>query len=229
MIGDTATTFGAHGTPGYYYWYVSRYGPEGGPTITWYRKTLFHQYMSGLTMLYYEQGADQFFKPKPGKHPVRLTPSGKATDEFLTFAEKHPERGVPYTPVAFLLDINQNLSKNNPLAPSGFLTLDRLQIALAPAGEQIGYTSIFGGSLVFDLDAGGDNRIILNAATNSGSGSGDMVANIPDKIKDKILAQIPLGRFGRPQEVAQAVVYLASDEAAFITGHVLNINGGMYL
>jgi 3-oxoacyl-[acyl-carrier protein] reductase len=57
----------------------------------------------------------------------------------------------------------------------------------------------------------------------------DMVANIPDKIKDKILTQIPLGRFGRPQEVAQAVVYLASDEAAFITGHVLNINGGMYL
>jgi 3-oxoacyl-[acyl-carrier protein] reductase len=57
----------------------------------------------------------------------------------------------------------------------------------------------------------------------------DMVANIPDKIKDKILTQIPLGRFGKPQEVAQAVVYLASDEAAFITGHVLNINGGMYL
>lgn len=57
----------------------------------------------------------------------------------------------------------------------------------------------------------------------------DMVANIPEKIKDKILAQIPLGRFGKPHEVAQAVVYLASDEASFITGHVLNVNGGMYL
>jgi 3-oxoacyl-[acyl-carrier protein] reductase len=57
----------------------------------------------------------------------------------------------------------------------------------------------------------------------------DMVMGIPDKVKEKILAQIPLGRFGKPNEVAQAVVYLASDEAAFITGHVLNINGGMYL
>jgi 3-oxoacyl-(acyl-carrier-protein) reductase len=57
----------------------------------------------------------------------------------------------------------------------------------------------------------------------------DMVMGIPDKVKEKILAQIPLARFGRPQEVARAVVYLASDEAAYITGHVLNVNGGMYL
>lgn len=57
----------------------------------------------------------------------------------------------------------------------------------------------------------------------------DMVMGIPDKVKEKILTQIPLGRFGRPKEVARAVVYLASDEAAYITGHVLNINGGMYL
>lgn len=57
----------------------------------------------------------------------------------------------------------------------------------------------------------------------------DMVMGIPDNVKEKILAQIPLGRFGKPKEVARAVVYLASDEAAYITGHVLNINGGMYL
>jgi 3-oxoacyl-[acyl-carrier protein] reductase len=55
----------------------------------------------------------------------------------------------------------------------------------------------------------------------------DMVLGIPDKVKEKVLAQIPLGRFGKPKEVARAVVYLASDEAAYITGHVLNINGGM--
>lgn len=57
----------------------------------------------------------------------------------------------------------------------------------------------------------------------------DMVRGIPDKVKEKILAQIPLGRFGRPDEVARAVVYLASDDAAYMTGHVLNMNGGMYL
>jgi len=57
----------------------------------------------------------------------------------------------------------------------------------------------------------------------------DMVAGIPDEVKQKILKNIPLARFGRPDEVAEAVVYLASPKAAYITGHVLNINGGMYL
>ncbi|MFQ6061380.1 MAG: 3-oxoacyl-[acyl-carrier-protein] reductase [Thermoplasmata archaeon] len=57
----------------------------------------------------------------------------------------------------------------------------------------------------------------------------DMLAGVPDKIKERIVAQIPLGRFGRPEEVAKAVVFLASDDAEYITGHVLNVNGGMYL
>ncbi len=57
----------------------------------------------------------------------------------------------------------------------------------------------------------------------------DMLSGVPDKVKEKIVAQIPKGRFGRPEEVARSVVFLASDDADYITGHVLNINGGMYL
>jgi 3-oxoacyl-[acyl-carrier protein] reductase len=56
-----------------------------------------------------------------------------------------------------------------------------------------------------------------------------MVNRIPDKVKQKILSQIPMGRFGTPREVAMSVVYLASPEADYITGTVLNLNGGMYL
>lgn len=56
-----------------------------------------------------------------------------------------------------------------------------------------------------------------------------MVAGVPDKVKEKILSQIPMRRFGKPEEVAYAVVYLASEEANYITGHVLNVNGGMYI
>ena len=57
----------------------------------------------------------------------------------------------------------------------------------------------------------------------------DMVRGIPEQVREKVLAQVPLGRFGRAEEVAQAVVYLASDAASYITGHVLNVNGGMYI
>ncbi len=56
-----------------------------------------------------------------------------------------------------------------------------------------------------------------------------MVQKIPDHVKQKILSQIPMGRFGTPEEVAMSVVYLVSPEADYITGTVLNMNGGMYL
>ncbi|MBI5000686.1 MAG: 3-oxoacyl-[acyl-carrier-protein] reductase [Euryarchaeota archaeon] len=57
----------------------------------------------------------------------------------------------------------------------------------------------------------------------------DMVRNMPDKIKEKVLPTIPMGRFGKPEEVAHACVFLASDMAAYITGQVINVNGGMYM
>lgn len=52
---------------------------------------------------------------------------------------------------------------------------------------------------------------------------------LPDKVKEELKTRIPLGRMGSPRDVAAAIIFLASDEAAYITGHVLNVNGGMHL
>jgi len=49
-----------------------------------------------------------------------------------------------------------------------------------------------------------------------------------DLAQDELKKQIPAGRFGRPEEVAALAAFLASDEAAYITGEVININGGLY-
>lgn len=57
----------------------------------------------------------------------------------------------------------------------------------------------------------------------------DMVADVPPKVLEGIVAQIPVGRLGKASEIASLVVYLASDDAAFITGAVLSANGGQYL
>jgi 3-oxoacyl-[acyl-carrier protein] reductase len=57
----------------------------------------------------------------------------------------------------------------------------------------------------------------------------DMTAVLPQEVRDKMLAAIPLKRMGRPEDVAAAVKFLASDDAAYITGHVINVNGGMYM
>src|SRR5277367_1896870 len=52
---------------------------------------------------------------------------------------------------------------------------------------------------------------------------------LSDKIKEELKTRIPLGRMGSARDVAAAIIFLASDEAAYITGHVLDVNGGMYL
>ena len=52
---------------------------------------------------------------------------------------------------------------------------------------------------------------------------------LSDTVKEELRTRIPLGRMGVPKDVAAAVVFLASDEAGYITGHVLDVNGGMYL
>jgi len=56
-----------------------------------------------------------------------------------------------------------------------------------------------------------------------------MTDPLSQQVKDALLARIPLGRMGRDQEVAAAIAFLASEEASYITGHVLDVNGGMYM
>ena len=57
----------------------------------------------------------------------------------------------------------------------------------------------------------------------------DMTAVLSPETREKILAGIPLKRMGTPDDVAAAVAFLASEEAGYITGHVLDVNGGMYM
>jgi 3-oxoacyl-[acyl-carrier protein] reductase len=57
----------------------------------------------------------------------------------------------------------------------------------------------------------------------------DMTSVLSAEVKEKILHGIPLKRMGTPEDIASAVAFLASEEASYITGHVLNVNGGMYL
>ncbi|MCL7413987.1 MAG: 3-oxoacyl-ACP reductase FabG [ANME-2 cluster archaeon] len=57
----------------------------------------------------------------------------------------------------------------------------------------------------------------------------DMLKSVPKEIMEKILAQIPLGRLGKPSEVAGAVAYLVSEDGNYITGQVIDINGGLYI
>jgi len=71
------------------------------------------------------------------------------------------------------------------------------------------------------------NNITVNTI-NPGFIGTDMVLSIREEVKQKLLTQVPLGRFGTPEEVAKAVLFLAAD-GDYITGQQLNVNGGIYM
>lgn len=57
----------------------------------------------------------------------------------------------------------------------------------------------------------------------------EMTASLPKKVKEKFLEQIPLGRIGRPEEVAEVVYWLCSKSSSYLTGQVIHVNGGLYM
>jgi 3-oxoacyl-[acyl-carrier protein] reductase len=74
----------------------------------------------------------------------------------------------------------------------------------------------------------GSRQITVNAVA-PGFIPTDLTKDLPTELKDASLKMIPLGRWGSTQDIASAVAFLASDEAAYITGHVLSVDGGMVM
>ena len=131
-FGDTATTFtNTQNFAGPKNFFHTRYGATMGPSLSWYRKSYYFYYMGGASAIYLEQGFDQFFKPGPGEHPFQLNPLGRITDEFMGFVERHPNRGTPYTPIAFLLDPAHGWEMTDyPQWPFGVSQINRSDRAL---------------------------------------------------------------------------------------------------
>ncbi len=74
----------------------------------------------------------------------------------------------------------------------------------------------------------GSRGITVNAVA-PGFIDTDMTRELPDAQRDALLGSIPLGRLGRPEEIASVVAFLASDAAAYVTGETIHVNGGMYM
>ena len=97
---------------------------------------------------------------------------------------------------------------------------------------QANYSAAKSGAIGFTkalAQEGARNNITANIVAPGYIGT-EMVRAVPeDVLKSKILPHIPVGRLGEPEEVARCVVFLASDDAGFITGSTLSANGGQYM
>jgi 3-oxoacyl-[acyl-carrier protein] reductase len=104
-------------------------------------------------------------------------------------------------------------------------------VALSGNPGQSNYSATKAGMLGFTRSLAkeiGSRGITVNAVA-PGFIETDMTNELNSDVRDSILNQIALGRLGRPEEIAAAVNFLASDEAAYITGQTINVNGGMYM
>jgi acetoacetyl-CoA reductase len=75
---------------------------------------------------------------------------------------------------------------------------------------------------------GATKGITVNAVA-PGYVATDMVRAVPEDILGKIIKTIPVGRLGEPQDIARAVMFLIADEASFVTGSTLSVNGGQHM
>jgi len=96
---------------------------------------------------------------------------------------------------------------------------------------QTNYAAAKAGILGFTkaLAQEGASRGVTVNAVAPGYVETDMVRAVPPNVLEQIVARVPVGRLGKPEEIARAVLFLAADEAGYITGSTLSINGGQYM
>ncbi len=131
--------------------------------------------------------------------------------------------GVFNTTKAFLDHVRESdqgriINMSSVIGESG--NIGQANYASSKAG-MIGFTKALAREVVRD-------DVTVNAVA-PGFVATRMVEDIPEKVKEKIIAQIPFGRFAEPREVARTVCFLASNDASYITGEVIRMNGGYYM
>lgn len=104
-------------------------------------------------------------------------------------------------------------------------------VGLVGNAGQTNYAAAKAGVIGFSKSAAKElasRGITVNAVAPGFIGT-DMTADLPESVKKKALSDIPLGRAGQPEDVANAVLFLASDQASYITGQVVHVDGGMVM
>jgi len=128
---------------------------------------------------------------------------------------------------------NMSRAVIEPMRANGFGRIVNISSVNGQAGQlgQANYSAAKAGMLGFTkalAQEGASKGITVNVVA-PGYIDTEMVQAVPVSVLEKIVARIPVGRLGKAEEIARAVLFLVADEAGFITGSTLSVNGGMYM
>jgi len=120
-----------------------------------------------------------------------------------------------------------------PMQETGWGRIINVSSIIGQTGNfgQANYAASKGGAIAFTMSLAREvarKGVTVNAVAQ-GFIQTDMLKGVPEPALNQVRAMTPMGRLGTPEEVADAIVFLASPRASFITGHVLAVNGGMYM
>jgi 3-oxoacyl-[acyl-carrier protein] reductase len=169
-------------------------------------------------------------KSKMGRLDVVVNNAGIALDQIITFAKPEDFDKTVQTNVKPAFMISKFASKLMLRNKWGrIVNITSVVGHLGNAGQVI-YSGAKGAitgmtkSMAMDLAGFG---ITCNCVA-PGFIATDMTDSLPDEVKQKMLTQIPLARFGHPDDVANAVSFLVSEGSGYVTGTTIHVNGGMY-
>ncbi len=182
----------------------------------------------------YGQCVDGVARVEAAIGPVDILVNNAGITRDVMFHNMTPEQwnDVVATNLTGLFNMTQQVW--NGMRDRGFGRIINISSINGQKGQmgQVNYSAAKAGYIGFtkSLAQEGAMRNITVNAISPGYIATDMVKAVPQKVlNERIIPQIPVGRLGEPEEIARCVVFLASDDAGFITGSTLTVNGGQYL
>ncbi|WMY94713.1 MAG: 3-oxoacyl-ACP reductase FabG [Arsenophonus sp.] len=166
-----------------------------------------------------------------GKIDILINNAGIRSDNLLIKMKEEDWNKVIHTNLTAIFSLSKAIIRSMIKKRYGrIISIGSVVGTMGNIG-QVNYAAAKAGIIAFSKSLAREvaSRGITVNVVSPGFVETDMTKALTDKQRKEILANVPVGRFADPKEIANAVIFLASDKAAYITGETLHINGGMYM